>query len=468
MPARSARHGRAARGDARPSRDSRRAPRPRRASTARTCTRAGGSIPSRRRGRLHAAPGRAAHARLSSARRLLRRSAAGRRRARDRDRRPTSCGRAVPGLRLEEHRDATPGVDRLEVEGLDGAGRRSSGRDSCRRSELFGRARAAHELRDDVVHGLIGERELDAAQRDDREAAGRHVRRCADVRTAVDRRRPRSPGGSRRRRPAATRSAMSRMPSTSTGTRSSTVLGRGRDFDLVAQAGSRPAAGSTIDSRASGERDRTRSRRDPQAAPATGRRALRRAGARRTSRGSRDGLGDDRLASSRVGDFDGEPLRRAFGQPQRHARRDALRSRRRAAAPATGSRCRRRRASRGRSASPCNIERSLVQRVELAADRAAPARAPSRRTRSASRPAGRARAAARRARLRAGGRARRRSTAPCRRRSAAAVNEPSSATASRASSCRRSMVAPPPAERSAGSYGAAYRNSRSMLSLQRL
>ena len=144
---------------------------------------------------------------------------------------------------------------------------------------------------------------------------------------------------------------MSRTPSTSIGTRSSTRSRRRRGLDLVAQRVARPAAGSTSRAASVGERHRLASRRASRR-PARARRALRRAGARRASRGSLTGsvttaLASSRSATSPASRSDAPSVSRS-DTPGATARA----SRRRPAARADGSRCRRRRASRGRSRAP--------------------------------------------------------------------------------------------------------------------
>ena len=84
-----------------------------------------------------------------------------------------------------------------------------------------------------------------------------------------------------------------------------------------------------------------------------------------------DGFGHDRERELALGDFHGEPLRRAFGQPQRHARRDARdlgderRHQPRAHRPDDAER-------RVAGLEPLQHGEVAMQRVELAADRPRP------------------------------------------------------------------------------------------------
>ena len=173
------------------------------------------------------------------------------------------------------------------------------------------------------MHGLIGERELRAARAHQREPARRH-RRDRHVSHAFARSGTAPSGTIDRPAPAATRSPMSRIPSTSTGTRSVRCSARRGDLDLVTQR---------VADRREDERD---ARPGPTSGTGSGRSKSSAAGtsptiasSRRcstTSRVSFTGSVTTANASSRSATSSREAFRRTFGEPQRHAGRDACAS----------------------------------------------------------------------------------------------------------------------------------------------
>ena len=150
---------------------------------------------------------------------------------------------------------------------------------------------------------------------------------------------------------------MSRIPSTSIGTRSSTRSARA----AVSTSSRKRVARGRQDQRLGrelGQRDRLRPRRgrSDDGTSATS------ASSRRCSTWSRviaHRFGHDRARELALGDLAREALRRALGEPQRQTRRASGASRPRPSARADGSPFRRHRGSRGPVSSPCSIDRSL-------------------------------------------------------------------------------------------------------------
>ena len=203
---------------------------------------------------------------------------------------------------------------------------------------------------------------------------------------------------------------MSRMPSTSIGTRSVDVLGARRVVDLVAE---RVALGRQ-DHRVLGEhRERHRllgagHRARPGTSPT-------RSSSRRcstTSRGSDTGsvttaLASSRSATSTASRSDAPSVSRSDSAG---ATRRISHDERRDERPADRSDDAERRVP---GLEPLQHREVLAQRLDLAADGPGPVEHPDAELGRHRRPAGSAPGAARRARPRAGGHARRRSTAPC-------------------------------------------------------
>ena len=293
----------------------------------------------------------------------------------------SSGGPAAGGSRLEHRPGTDAGVDRIEVEVGAGGSTRSAST-SCQRRALrrHPRARSARADGSAMAGGSAAARPR--ARRGRRARAARRVRVMSPSRrggTSRDRARcahRASSGGTAvsgstdAPPPAATRSAMSRMPSTSTGTVSVTPVG-GRGVARPRRAaGSRPAGGSAAARPAS----RSGTGRVPSIGVSAGTSPTRprRGGARRRAAVDVTGSVTTACASSPVEHLgasrsDAPSLTRSCD-----ARRDACAGRRRARARATGSRCRRCRSCACPVWRPCSIERSLAQRLELAADAAGP------------------------------------------------------------------------------------------------